>query len=215
MPSNISASMTSTKPKRKSSEIIVRWILHPTVHLGSVLPLLWLVYAIPHNLLGGDPVKDLIHYLGLGALRLLLLTLAITPLVNIFGFKQLNRLRRPLGLWCYAWASLHFFSWLYLDLGFDWSLIGSEIVKRTYILIGFSAWLILGAMAVTSLPALVRKMGKRWKKLHGLIYLAVLLGCWHFWWSLKSGWIEPAFYLVVVALLFWFRRDKIVRWLMR
>ncbi|WP_295800490.1 protein-methionine-sulfoxide reductase heme-binding subunit MsrQ [uncultured Microbulbifer sp.] len=188
-------------------------LLQLFVHLGAAAPLLWLFYAINAGHLGGDPVVELIHYLGLGTIRLLLLTLLISPLARLLNYGQLNRLRRPLGLWCFAWATLHFSAWMALDLGFDWSLIGSELVKRTYILIGFSAWLILLALAITSLPVLMRKMGKNWKKLHGLLYVVVLLACWHFWWSLKSGWIEPAIYLGVALLLLAWRSKSIRRWI--
>jgi sulfoxide reductase heme-binding subunit YedZ len=187
--------------------------LHIAVHIGALLPLVWLVYAIPRGALGGDPVKELIHYLGLGALRLLLLTLLVSPLARVLKMPRLNRLRRPLGLWCFAWASVHFATWLALDLAFAWTLIGEELVKRTYILLGFSAWLILAALAITSIPGLVRALGRRWKQLHGLIYVVVILGCIHFWWSQKSGWLEPALYLALAGLLLWLRREKIRRWL--
>ncbi|MBN8430466.1 sulfoxide reductase heme-binding subunit YedZ [Microbulbifer salipaludis] len=183
------------------------------VHLGALLPLLWLFVAINQGRLGGDPVKELIHYLGMGAVRLLLLTLLVSPLAKSLHFGQLNRLRRPLGLWCFAWATLHFLTWLVLDLGLDWSLIGGELVKRTYILLGFSAWLMLLALAITSFPALLKKMGRSWKKLHGLLYIVVLLACWHFWWSVKSGWIEPAVYLGLAIILLAWRRDSVRRWL--
>lgn len=187
-------------------------ILQIMVHLGALAPLLWLYFAINQGLLGGDPVKELIHFLGLGALRLLMLTLLVSPLASGLSFGQLNRLRRPLGLWCFTWASLHFFTWLALELGFDWSLIGSELVERSYILVGFSAWLLLLALAVTSIPRLIRLMGKNWKRLHGLVYPVLLLGCWHFWWSLKSGWMEPAIYLAGALLLLWLRRRKVAHW---
>lgn len=188
-------------------------VLQLAVHIGAALPLLWLFYAVNAGWLGGDAVKELIHFLGLGTLRLLMLTLLVSPLARWLSFGQLNRLRRPLGLWCFTWASLHFAAWLALDLGLDWSLIGAELVKRTYILVGVTAWLMLLALAVTSVPALVRRLGKNWKKLHGLIYPAVLLGCWHFWWAVKSGWIEPAIYLAIALLLLFVRRDRVVRWL--
>ncbi|WGL18302.1 sulfoxide reductase heme-binding subunit YedZ [Microbulbifer bruguierae] len=188
-------------------------LLQIGVHLGGLLPLLWLFYAINAGHLGGDPVVELIHYLGMGTIRLLLLTLVVSPLAKALHFGQLNRLRRPLGLWCFVWASLHFSTWLALDLGLDWSLIGEELVRRTYILLGFTCWLILFALAITSIPALLRKMGKNWKKLHGLLYVAVLLACWHFWWSVKSGWIEPAIYLgIAISLLCW-RKESVMRWI--
>ena len=184
------------------------------VHAGAVAPLLWLIYAVPRGALGGDPVKELIHFLGLGALRLLLLTLLVAPLARGLHFGQLMRVRRPLGLWCFAWASLHLTTWLALDLGFAWGLIGEELVKRTYILVGFTAWLLLLALAVTSIPVLVRRLGRRWKPLHRGIYLIAILGCVHFWWSLKSGWIEPAIYLAVALALLWPRRRQITQTLM-
>lgn len=188
-------------------------LLQIAVHIGAFAPLLWLYLAIQQGALGGDPVKELIHFLGLGALRLLMLTLLISPLAKSLSFGQLNRLRRPLGLWCFAWALLHFSAWLALELAFDWSLIASELVERTYILVGFSAWLLLLALAVTSLPALMRRMGRNWKKLHGFVYPLALLACWHFWWSVKSGWVEPAAYLAVAMTLLLLRRRGIARWL--
>ncbi len=178
------------------------------VHLGALFPLLWLVWAIPSGVLGGDPVKELTHYLGMGALRLLLLSLMVSPLVKRFRLGVLMRLRRPLGLWCFVWASLHFSVWLYLDLGFQWALIGVEIVERSYILVGFVAWCLLLALAVTSLPKLMRKMGRHWKTLHSAVYWVLPLVLLHFWWSLKSGWLEPAIYVLLALLTLWPRRRK-------
>jgi sulfoxide reductase heme-binding subunit YedZ len=173
-------------------------LLKVIVHGGALLPLCWLVWAIPADRLGGDPVESLIHFLGMGALRLLLLTLCITPLARGLKKPFLHRLRRPLGLWAFVWASLHIASWVVFDLGLEWGLIAAELVKRTYIVVGFSAWLILLTLAVTSIPRLVRVLSGRWKKIHRAIYPAVLLICVHFWWSLKSGWLEPAIYLTLV-----------------
>jgi len=200
-----------SRPMRWRKTVAVT--LQLVVHLGAALPLLWLYFAINRGLLGGDPVKELIHFLGLGALRLLMLTLLVSPLASGLSFGQLNRLRRPLGLWCFAWASLHFTAWLALDLALDWSLIGSELVERTYILLGFIAWILLLALAVTSIPKLMRLMGKYWKKLHGFAYVVLLLGCWHFWWSVKSGWVEPALYLAGAVSLLLLRRRKVAQWL--
>lgn len=173
--------------------------------------LVWLYFALQRGVLGGDPVEELIHFFGIGALRLLLLTLMVSPFATLLNFGQLNKLRRPLGLWCFAWACLHFAVWLSLDLRFAWLLIGEELIKRTYILVGFTAWLILLALAITSIPKILRAMGKVWKKLHSLIYLAAVLVCVHFWWSVKSGWIEPALYLAIVLVLLWFRRERLLK----
>ena len=195
----------------KRTAYILALTLRIGVHIGSALPLVWLYFAVPRGALGGDPVEELIHFLGIGALRLLLLTLMVSPLAKLVKVGQLNKLRRPLGLWCFAWASLHFSVWLSLDLRFAWLLIGEELVKRTYILLGFTAWLILLALAITSVPKILRAMGKNWKKLHSLIYIAVVLACVHFWWSVKSGWIEPAIYLAIACGLLWFRRERLLK----
>lgn len=169
------------------------------VHLGSLSPLIWLGFAIPAGTLGGDPVKELIHFLGMGAIRLLLLCLTVAPLVKDLRLGAMIRLRRPLGLWCFVWASLHFASWMILDLGLQWQLIGSEVIERRYILVGFTAWALLAILAITSLPLLIRRLGRHWKRLHRSLYAAALLVCLHFWWSVKSGWLEPATYLTIAA----------------
>lgn len=182
------------------------------VHIGAILPLIWLVFVgLPEGRLGGDPVQGLIHYLGKGAIHLLYLTLLVSPLARKLKVAQLVRLRRPLGLWCFVWASLHFYIWMALDLQFYWTLIGSEIVQRKYLLLGFAIWLILLALAVTSIPRLMRAMRRSWKRLHSFIYLAAILAPIHFWWSVKSGWIEPMLYLVVALLLLWLRYEQILR----
>lgn len=189
-----------------------RWVLltlHLLVHLLPLLALGWLVLAANAGLLGGDPVPGIIHWLGKGALNLLLLCLLVSPLAK--GFRQggLMRLRRPLGLWALAYATLHVASWMLLDLQLAWGQIGSELVKRNYIVLGMAAWLILLVLGVTSWPRLVRKMGRRWQTLHRSIYLVALLVPVHYWWSLKSGWQEPAIYLLIsVSLLAWRHRPS-------
>ena len=167
------------------------------VHLGALLPLLWLIAAIYANALGGDPVEAIIHFLGKGAIHLLLLTLCVSPLAKRVKGGVLTRLRRPLGLWCFVYASLHFAAWFSLDLQFAWRLIGEEIIKRNYLLVGFTAWCILFALAVTSIPVMLRKMGSAWKKLHQWIYLVAVLAPIHYIWSVKSGLAEPLIYLTI------------------
>ncbi|WP_339013179.1 protein-methionine-sulfoxide reductase heme-binding subunit MsrQ [Aeromonas popoffii] len=185
--------------------------LRALVHLGCLGFLLWLGYALPAGLLGGDPVQGLTHYLGKGALNLLLLTLLVSPLAKRWRQGQFIKLRRPLGLWCAAWAVLHFMVWLGLDLQFDWGLMGGELVKRSYILVGALTLLLLVALSITSIPALLRAMGPAWQKLHNWIYAVALLVPVHYWWSVKSGWQEPLIYLLLACVLLWPRRDKLLR----
>ena len=185
----------------------LRWL----VHIIAFAFLLWLGYAVPAGLLGGDPVQGLTHYLGKGALHLLLLTLLVSPLAKRFRLGQLMGLRRPLGLWCFTWALLHFMVWLGLDLQFDWRLIGGELVKRSYIVVGAIALLLLLALSISSIPRLLRAMGPGWQKLHNWIYAVALLVPVHYWWSVKSGWVEPAIYFLVALTLLWPRRDKLLK----
>lgn len=190
----------SNKPKKSRVKGVAATLLRVVVHLGGLLPLVWLWLALSRGVLGGDPVEALNHYLGIGALRLLLLSLAVTPFVKLLRWGQLNRLRRPLGLWAFAYAFLHVLVWVWLELGLDWALVFSEAFKRGYALIGLLSFIILLALSITSLPALIRRLGKRWKPLHRLAYLAALLAIVHFWWALKNGWVEPALYLLVFLL---------------
>jgi methionine sulfoxide reductase heme-binding subunit len=185
------------------------------VHVGAALPLVWLLHAVAQGQFGGDPVEGLLRFLGKGAIHLLLLTLAVSPLARALGMARLIRLRRPLGLWCFAWATLHFGVWLSLDLQFHWGLIASEIARRKYLLVGFATWAILLALAVTSVPRLMRAMKSYWKRLHNWIYAAALLAPLHYLWSVKSGLIEPAIYLVIAAVLLSTRRHALQRALAR
>jgi methionine sulfoxide reductase heme-binding subunit len=184
--------------------------LHVSVHGGAALALGWLIWPLLDGRLGGDPVEALMRFLGKGALHLLLLTLLVTPMARALGIGGLNRLRRPLGLWCFAWATLHFAVWLSLDLQFHWSQIAAEIAKRNFLLVGFAAWFVLLALAITSLPRLMRAMGRRWKQLHRGIYVVALLAPLHYLWAVKSGIIEPALYLAVALALLWPRRHVVV-----
>lgn len=186
-------------------------VLHIAVHVGSLLPLLWLAAAFYANELGGDPVEAIIHFLGIGAIRLLLLSLCVSPLARVVKGGRLMRLRRPLGLWCFVYASLHFLAWMSLDLQFAWALVGQEIIERNYLLLGFATWLILTALAVTSIPRILRAMGAKWKKLHNWIYLAVLLASIHFLWSMKSAVIEPLIYLAIALGLLALRYKTLLR----
>jgi sulfoxide reductase heme-binding subunit YedZ len=194
-----------------SAKPLIARTLHLAVHLGSLLPLVWLFLAIPQGRLGGDPVQELTHFLGKGAIHLLYLSLCVTPLARTLRMGQLLRLRRPLGLWCFAYASLHFAVWIVLDLQFYWGLIGQEIVERNYLLVGFLAWVILLALAITSIPRIMRAMKTRWKKLHNWIYLVAVLAPIHFLWSVKSGIIEPGIYLAIALFLLWLRRDRLLK----
>ncbi|MBL1378940.1 protein-methionine-sulfoxide reductase heme-binding subunit MsrQ [Zobellella iuensis] len=185
------------------------------LHGAAFLPLLWLLWALPAGRFSADPVPELLQYLGDWALRLLLLTLCVSPLAKGLKAAWLIRVRRPLGLWCFAYASLHLLVWLVLDLQLAWGQIGAEILDRGFITLGAVAWLILLLLAITSTQGWQRRLGRHWQQLHNGVYLVALLVPVHFWWAVKSGWMEPALYLGLSLALLWWRRDKLGRWWQR
>ena len=189
------------------------FILKLLIHLGALLPVIQLYYLALADNLGADPVKAVIHFTGIGAFNLLLVTLALSPLAKTFKLGFLMQLRRLLGLYVFAYALLHVLNFIVFELQFDFSLLLSEIIKRPYITIGFVALVLLFALAITSFDAIKRKMGRSWQSLHNFIYLLVLLVGIHFYWSVKSEVIEPGIYLAVTLILLYWRRDKIKRWL--
>lgn len=154
--------------------------------------------------LGADPVAEIEHRTGTWALRLLLLTLAITPLRQLSGQARLVGFRRMLGLYAFFYASLHLAAFLALDLGGWWSTIFEEIIRRPYITVGFLAWLGLVPLAITSTRGWMRRLGSRWGRLHRLVYAVAVLAVLHFWWIVKSDGREPMLYAgILAALLGW------------
>jgi len=158
--------------------------------------------------LGADPVRTLIHECGIWTLRLLWLTLLITPLRELTGLNDLLRLRRMLGLFAFFYSLLHMTAWVWLDQGLDGAVIVSEVVKRPYLALGMTAVLLMVPLAVTSTNAMMRRLRKRWLVLHRLIYVIALLGIWHFWWQVKKDIREPLVYALLLALLLGYRVFK-------
>ena len=151
--------------------------------------------------LGADPVAEIEHRLGLWALRLLMLTLAITPLRQLTGQTVFLRFRRMLGLYTFAYATLHLTAYLVLDLRGYWTQIFEEIAKRPYITVGFLAWLLLVPLAATSTQAAIRRLGRHWARLHKAIYAIGVLAVLHFLWLVKSDLREPLVYAAILSLL--------------
>lgn len=175
------------------------------------MPLAWLAaraFGIGGLGLGANPIEELIHRLGSWGLRFLLLTLCVTPLAVSLRAPQLLRLRRMLGLFAFTYLALHFLTWLVLDQSLRWPAIVADVVKRPYITLGFCALLALTPLAVTSTDGWMRRLGRRWHRLHRLIYPAAVLGCVHFWWQVKADWREPAICAAWLALLLAWRRRR-------
>jgi sulfoxide reductase heme-binding subunit YedZ len=158
-----------------------------------------------------NPVQFVEHSLGDWVLRFLAITLAITPLRKILRLPQLIRFRRMMGLFAFFYLCLHFITWLALDRFFNWAQILDDISKRPYITVGFTAFLLLIPLAVTSTAGWIRRLGgKRWQQLHRLIYVAAVLGVIHYYWLVKSDHRKPLFYAFIIGVLLAWR---IAAWL--
>ena len=173
-------------------------------------PLAWLslgAFGLAGQGLGTNPVEELLHELGRWALKFLLLTLAVTPLRRLTGWAWLVRFRRMLGLFAYFYALLHFAVYAVLDQGLQAGPILEDILKRPYITLGVAALLLMTPLAVTSTRGMMRRLGKRWLKLHRLVYLIAILGVWHFYWQVKLDTLQPLVYTAILAVLLAARLD--------
>jgi sulfoxide reductase heme-binding subunit YedZ len=191
-----------------------RFIYKPVVFVASLIPFAWLLcgaFGWFDVSLGADPVKKLEHECGKWALNFLLITLLVTPLRQLAGLPHLPRLRRMSGLFAFFYAVLHFTVYLTLDLEFNFRELFGDIAKRPYITIGFIALMLLIPLAVTSTNKMMRRLGRRWQKLHRLIYVIAVLGVWHFYWQVKRDVREPLIYAGILALLLGYRWAKAQR----
>ena len=175
------------------------------IFIISLLPLFFIIYQIITDQLGPEPVKDITHHTGKWTLYFIVITLAMTPLQKITKLNFWIRYRRMFGLFIFFYASIHLMTYVGLDYRFDLISIGSDIIKKKYILIGFSAWLLLVPLAITSNKRMMKILKDKWKKLHRLIYLISLFGVIHYLWLVKRDLTEPLIFLVVILFLLTFR----------
>jgi sulfoxide reductase heme-binding subunit YedZ len=178
-----------------------RRIAHLALIALGLLPLAALAVGAARGALGANPVETLTHETGQWALRLLLATLAITPLRRFAGWAFVAPWRRSLGLLAFGYAALHFATFLVLDLGLDLSALGEEVAERPYVTLGFTAFALLTPLAVTSTRGWQRRLGRRWVALHRLVYLAAGCAVLHFLWLVKADLAEPLAYAAVLAAL--------------
>ena len=184
--------------------LLLHPLAKPLVFLLCLLPLAWLVYGAVSNQLGANPAEALIRGLGDWALRFLCIALAVTPVRIHTRTPQLARYRRMLGLFVAFYASLHLVAYAWLDMGLDVADIGRDILKRPFILVGFTAWLLLVPLALTSTNGMVRRLGgKAWRALHRLVYVVAPLALLHFFWMRagKNDFAEVAVYAVILGAL--------------
>lgn len=173
-------------------------IVKPVMFAALLLPAL----ALGVMDLGANPVETITHHTGDWALRLLLVTLAVTPLRKLTGWGELIRLRRMMGLYAFFYAVLHVAAYFVLDLGLDLGGLVDDVMKRPYITVGFSVFLMLLPLAATSTNAMVRRLGRRWQTLHKLVYPAAIGAVLHFFWLVKADPREPVIYALVLLVLF-------------
>lgn len=186
----------------------------PLVFTLAALPFAWLVYGAATGNLGANPAEYLIRATGDWTLRLLCLTLAVTPLRVVAGLPALARFRRMLGLFVYFYVVLHLLSYSWFDMGFDVADIAKDIAKRPFILVGFLGFVLLTPLAATSFNRAVKALGaRRWQLLHKLVYLIAGLGVLHFFWMRagKNDFAEVAVYAAILALLLGWRLVRRIR----
>lgn len=180
----------------------LRWFFKPLLLLACLAPFGMLLHGALQGGLGANPVERITHVSGEWALRLLLLTLAMTPLRRLLGQVWPLRIRRMLGLFVFFYASLHFLTWAWLDQQWGWSQILGDIGKRPYVTVGFAAWLLLLPLAITSNRWSIKRLGRRWSRLHRAVYLVGVLAVLHFLWLVKADLSEPLVYaFILISLL--------------
>ena len=176
----------------------------PVVFLLALLPLgilLLRAFELAGLGLGANPIEELLHELGRWGLKFLLLTLAITPLRRWTGWNWLLRFRRMLGLFSFFYILLHFVVYAVLDQGLDLAVIIEDVIKRPYITLGMTGLLLLIPLAVTSTKGMMHRLGKRWQKLHRLVYVIAIVGVWHFYWQVKLDTLDATVYAAILLVL--------------
>ena len=186
-----------------------RWLrfgLKPLVFLVCLLPFGFLVSGGLAGDLGANPLERVTDVTGQWGLRFVLITLAVSPLRRLTGWRWPLRFRRMLGLFAFFYVTLHFLTWLWLDQELSWGNIVADIVKRPYVTVGFTAWLLLLPLAATSTRGMMRRLGRRWQQLHRAIHAVGVLGVLHYIWLVKADLLQPLLYAGLLLLML------LVRW---
>jgi len=187
------------------SDKAIAYVIKPLIFTVCLIPFTALVIGAVNGTLGANPVEKMTHETGEWTLRFLLITLLITPLRRLSGKSWLIRLRRLFGLYAFFYACQHFITYIWFDHYFDWAEIIEDIPKRPFITVGFTAFVLLIPLAVTSTNKMMRRLKKNWIKLHKLIYVIAVLGILHFLWLVKADTLEPMIYACILLLLLGYR----------
>lgn len=189
-----------------------KWLLWRVgVFLAALAPLVFWGWQVANNAAGPEPGNYLLLNIGIGALWMLLLTLSLTPLTKLTRWKGFALIRRQLGLWALAYATLHMLSYALFILGLNWALLGSELVKRPYIIVGMIALIGLAVLGATSNRWAMKRLGKRWKPLHKFSYAILGLVLLHFFWVVRADMQEWAMYAAIAALIMATRLPPVAR----
>jgi sulfoxide reductase heme-binding subunit YedZ len=173
----------------------------PFVFILCLLPLGIIILDIYYNNLGAEPVKKIMNHFGEWTLIFICLTLTMSPLKRITNLGFWIKFRRMLGLFVFFYATIHLLTYVGLDYRFDWEPIINDVLKKKYIFIGFSAWLLLIPLAITSSQKMIKLLKNNWKRLHRLIYIIALFGSLHYIWLSKTIFFKPLVYLVIILVL--------------
>jgi sulfoxide reductase heme-binding subunit YedZ len=185
---------------------LVQRVIKPIVFLLCLLPLGVLVWNALNDQLSANPIDDITDETGTWTLRFIVITLCVTPLRRITGWAPLQQLRRMFGLFAFFYGLLHFSTYIYLDQFFAWEEIAADIAKRPFILVGFTSFILMIPLAATSTDRITRWMGgKRWNRLHRLVYVTAIGGVIHYLWLVKADTQRPLTYGAIVAVLLGYR----------
>jgi sulfoxide reductase heme-binding subunit YedZ len=181
-------------------------VVKPALYVAALLPLAWLLFALFTGRVMGDQVKFMQHVTGDTVLTCLMLTLSVTPLRRLTGWNEIIRVRRLIGLTAFWYACLHLTTYVVFDQDFSLMEITKDIAKHPWVLVGFTAFLCLVPLAITSTNGWIRRLGgKRWNRLHRLVYVAAFAGVLHYFWLVKKDIHYPLLYGIVLLVLLGFR----------
>ncbi len=183
-------------------------LLKGLVWLLGLAPAVWLLWRGLTDRLGANPIEQVQHRLGDTTLIFLLVTLSLTPVRRLTGWNSLAPLRRPVGLFAFFYLTMHFLWWAVVDQTLDLEFIIEDVLERPYIMVGFTAWLLLIPLAITSTRGWIRRLKKNWQRLHRLVYVSTSLGVLHFYWQVKADTYWPIVATTVLAVLLLLR----IRW---
>jgi len=190
---------------------LVRRVLKPVVFLACLGPLAYLLYNALLGDLGANPLETITNETGIWTLRLLAATIAITPIRGVTKWNPIITLRRMIGLFAFFYGTLHFFTYFIFDRSLAFDGLWEDVLLRPYITVGFTAFVLMIPLALTSTKGWIRRLGgKRWNTLHKLVYLSASLGVLHYWWKVKLDVTDPMIYAAVVAVLLGWRVVKAI-----